>query len=176
MADVESLNDQGNELDQFVHHISHDLRASVRALRDLPTWIESDLAEAQIELPSDASEYLQMMQKHALRLDRMLLDLLTYSRVGRRQEVRVVDLSETLDEALNQLSIPENCRINCAFNVPSPQIFRAIASPMPLPSCSSRGRSVDIISKTFSRKFFSMPGPLSETFNTTQSLYRLLLM
>lgn len=74
-----------NELDEIIYRISHDLRASVRALRDLPEWLDEDLRAQGFVPEGDAAETLALMAEHATRLEAMIAGLLAYSRVGRLQ-------------------------------------------------------------------------------------------
>lgn len=92
--------------EEFIYRISHDLRSSVRALVELPQWIAEDLEEAGVEIGGPVAESLSLMNRHARRLDRMLVDLSTYSRVGRQQSVREVDLAAILDAVGDRLQLP----------------------------------------------------------------------
>ncbi|MEM6939515.1 MAG: ATP-binding protein [Pseudomonadota bacterium] len=93
-------------MDDFIYLISHDVRASVRALIELPQWIEEDLKDEGILLEGSVATSIDMMNRHAGRLDRMLIDLLTYSRVGRMQETELVDIGEILESVLEDLEVP----------------------------------------------------------------------
>lgn len=91
------------EFDEFVYILSHDVRASVRAMSELPEWIHEDLLEAGVTLPDTVVEYFSLMRTHSTRLDRMLLDLLDFSRVGRLQAVREVEIGPALETAIADL-------------------------------------------------------------------------
>ena len=75
-----------SEIDEIVYRISHDLRASVRALRELPDWLREDLDEIDVDIVGEPDRTLSLIASHARRLDEMLNGLLTFSRVGRLQE------------------------------------------------------------------------------------------
>ncbi|PTX57080.1 histidine kinase/DNA gyrase B/HSP90-like ATPase [Litoreibacter ponti] len=92
------------EFEEFVYILSHDLRASIRAMSELPEWIHEDLLEAGLDLPDSVVEYFGLMRTHTARLDQMLLDLLTYSRVGRMQTVQVLDVGPALNAVLGKIS------------------------------------------------------------------------
>lgn len=99
------LQNPESELDEIMYRISHDLRASVRALQELPCWIEEDLEEAAIQLPGKSARHLKLLSSHAARLDAMLSGLLEFSRVGRMQQVEVLNPSEVLNDVLDDMSI-----------------------------------------------------------------------
>ncbi|WP_300036414.1 HAMP domain-containing sensor histidine kinase [uncultured Roseobacter sp.] len=104
------------EFEDFVYLISHDVRNSVRALIELPQWIEEDLVEAGFRVEGPIAQNIELMNRHTGRLDRMLVDLLAFSRVGRMQEVVAVDLGEALNEVLDEVSIPGSFEITSAFD------------------------------------------------------------
>jgi signal transduction histidine kinase len=99
--------DSAREIDDFIYLISHDVRASVRALLELPQWIAEDLEEAGVKLDGSLASSIEMMNRHTGRLDRMLVDLLTYSRVGRMQEMCRIDINAALDTVLGDAKLPQ---------------------------------------------------------------------
>ncbi|MEM8792423.1 MAG: HAMP domain-containing sensor histidine kinase [Pseudomonadota bacterium] len=105
--------------EQLIYHISHDLRASVRALKELPVWIEEDLEDSDLALPDSVREYMSLMGRHSERLDQFLIDLLTYSRVGRLQSFETVDLSRALDSALAKVTLPSEFELSRSFDQPT---------------------------------------------------------
>lgn len=105
--------------EEFIYLISHDVRSSVRALLELPQWIAEDLAEAGFEMGGPVAESIALMNRHTRRLDRMLVDLLTYSRVGRLQTVQEVDLADILDTVAERLPLPAGFVLEQALASPS---------------------------------------------------------
>lgn len=90
-------------LDDVIYRISHDLRASVRAMRDLPEWLEEDLRAEGGEPGASVAEILDLMSDHAARLDGMLEGLLAHSRVGRLQDRRDLLPGEVFEKVLAAL-------------------------------------------------------------------------
>lgn len=106
VADTDAVSDT-QDIDDFIYLMSHDVRASVRALLELPHWIREDLEEAGITVEGSVAQSIDLMNRHTARLDRMLMDLLAYSRIGRMQNVREVDVDAALDEVLSSMQLPE---------------------------------------------------------------------
>ncbi len=98
--------------EEFVYILSHDLSAAPRALRELSQWIVDDIQAADLDLPSEVAESLAMMRQQASRLDQYFADLLTYSRVGRMQEVAVARLDQAVEQAIANLEVPDGYRIS----------------------------------------------------------------
>lgn len=93
-----------SELDDIVYRISHDLRASVRALKELPGWLAEDLIERGIALGEEPERTLELIQSHARRLDEMLNGLLAFSRVGRLQEIVTVQPLDVFENVLKEIA------------------------------------------------------------------------
>lgn len=100
-----------SDIDDFIYLISHDVRASVRALLELPQWIAEDLEEAGIPITGQVGASIELMNRHTGRLDRMLVDLLSYSRVGRMQTSCAVDLDPAVNLVLEGLKVPQGFKI-----------------------------------------------------------------
>lgn len=100
-----------SETDEIVYRISHDLRSSVRALQELPTWIIEDLEKAAVRLPDESSRHLELVASHACRLDLMLTGLLAYSRVGRMQAIGALSPRAILEEVIEDLALPDEVEI-----------------------------------------------------------------
>lgn len=98
--------DGPREIEDFIYLISHDVRASVRALLELPQWIAEDLEEAGVKLDGPVATSIELMNRHTGRLDRMLVDLLTYSRVGRMQEFGSREIDAALNSVLDEMKLP----------------------------------------------------------------------
>jgi signal transduction histidine kinase len=107
MPSLGPRSDIENELERFIHHIAHDVRAAVRGLIKIPDWISEDLEEAGMEPPPAVLENLEFLKSRALRLDRMLLDLLNYSRIGSQGEKTTFDVADALSQCMDTVDLPD---------------------------------------------------------------------
>ena len=86
------------ELEQFSYSISHDMRQPLRMIASYLQLLEMGLKD---QVDDEKREYFHFAIDGAKRLDKMLLGLLDYSRVGRKGEPAAwVESRAVLDEAL----------------------------------------------------------------------------
>jgi PAS domain S-box-containing protein len=96
------LGEVNAELEAFSFSVSHDLRAPLRTMRGFAEALLEDHAEA---LDADGREYAQRIADAAERMDRLVQDLLAYSRLSRADlRLRPVSLALAVAEALRGLS------------------------------------------------------------------------
>ncbi len=77
---VEELNRSNSELEQFAYVASHDLQEPLRKIRAFGERLENTLGSG---LPADGRDYLDRMKNAAERMQTLIDDLLTYSRLSR---------------------------------------------------------------------------------------------
>ncbi|MEJ7602107.1 MAG: GAF domain-containing protein [Kofleriaceae bacterium] len=106
---IKELEKTNAELDLFAYAASHDLRAPLRGISNLASWIEEDLGTS---LPNKVSEYITMLKGRAARMDKLINGLLELARIGRaRQRAERVDVTELLHETIDLTAPPEASRI-----------------------------------------------------------------
>jgi signal transduction histidine kinase len=91
------------ELDQFTYIASHDLKAPLRGVKQLATWIVQD---ADNVLPENSKIHLAKLQGRIERMERLLNDLLMYSRVSRKyySSTERVDTRVMVKEVIEMLA------------------------------------------------------------------------
>lgn len=95
-TNISLLRRQRDELDQFAHIASHDIKTPLRGIDNLVTWIEEDHS---IDLPPKVKEYLALIKGRVKRAERLLKGLLDYARIGKdARSKELVDTAELLSE------------------------------------------------------------------------------
>ena len=106
---TEELREVNSELDQFAYVASHDLKAPLRAIEKLASWIQED-AEAQ--LPEESKRHLNTLQQRILRMRALLDDLLAYSRAGRSKGVIVaVESARVVHDVVEFIDPPAGIQV-----------------------------------------------------------------
>lgn len=111
------LEKRNQELDQFAYVVSHDLKAPLRAIANLSTWIEEDLED---KLDDDTRYNLKLLRGRVQRLDNLINGLLVYSRVGRlKSKPKQVVVSQLLADVIELLDVPTEFTIEISGIMPT---------------------------------------------------------
>lgn len=103
------LERSNRELDSFAYVASHDLKSPLRGIQNLCRFIEEDLGDAASD---EVREHLELMQGRVARMERLLDDLLAYSRVGRVEETIVeIGVHHIIGDILETLDVPDGFTI-----------------------------------------------------------------
>ncbi len=88
-------------LEEFTYMVSHELNAPLRSIVAYATFLLEDYSD---KLDEQGKKYLERLKENSLRLQEMIKDLLTLSRVGRGAvEFEKVDLNQLVDEVRESL-------------------------------------------------------------------------
>ncbi|MBN2594269.1 MAG: response regulator [Sedimentisphaerales bacterium] len=110
---VENIN---KELKDFVSIVSHDLKAPLRGIKSLATWILDDCSD---KLGEQANEQMHLLLDRVERMYNLIEGVLQYSRAGRTEEQIVqVKLDDFIPEVIDMLVPPENISITIEDNMP----------------------------------------------------------
>lgn len=113
---IAALEKTNAELDQFAYAASHDLRAPLRGITNLASWIDEDLPA---ETSDATKEHLRLLKVRAARMDRLISGLLELARIGRqRQKSERVDVSELLHETIQAINPREQSRVMMIGELP----------------------------------------------------------
>lgn len=78
---AQELARSNQELNEFAYIASHDLKTPLRGIDNLSKWIADDAADT---LPEASREHLRKLRQRVARLERLLDDLLQYSRANQQ--------------------------------------------------------------------------------------------
>jgi signal transduction histidine kinase len=110
-------------LDQFAYVASHDLKAPLRGIDNLASWIVEDAGHL---LPEASRRHLELLQGRAQRLEGLLESLLAYSRAGRITGLQEeVDSAELVREAADLINLPAEFRVEVSGSLPRLLTYRA---------------------------------------------------
>ncbi|NND99146.1 MAG: PAS domain-containing protein [Pirellulaceae bacterium] len=117
------LEQRNKELDQFAYVASHDLRAPLRGVAQLASWIEEDCGET---VNDATAKNFRTLHGRIRRLETLLNDLLEYSRVGQEaEEAERVDVRDLIAVVIETIALPADFSLIVAKDLPVVETQRA---------------------------------------------------
>lgn len=114
---MQRIMQSNQELEEFAHFISHDLRAPLRGIHSLATLLLEGQNTAK---SSEDEEILNLMIYSVERMHNLIENLLEYARTGKTKDP-IVDspLADILDEIQSLLNPPDSITISYDRDLPS---------------------------------------------------------
>lgn len=113
---IRLLERKNQELDQFAHIVSHDLKAPLRGIDNVVTWIEEDHST---ELPPKIREYIQLIKGRLQRAESMIRGILLYARVGKQSPEReFINLNNLLHDIAESLVVRPGIKLDIQPGLP----------------------------------------------------------
>ena len=104
------------QLDEFVYIVSHDLKAPLRGISCLASFLEDEIGENMTE---GALDLINMMKNRTERLQGLVDGILHYSKMANIAETKeVFNVKELVNSIIDLLSPPNNFRFEIADNLP----------------------------------------------------------
>ena len=111
-----SLNEAVAQMEEFSYSVSHDLRGPVRAMQGYARVIDEDYGHL---LDDAGREYLQRIIRGSTRMDKLILDVLVYSRLARTQvQLRPVSLDALVRDVIQHYPDMQSSRAQIAVAAP----------------------------------------------------------
>jgi len=99
------------ELQEFAYAASHDLKAPLRVIDNASRWLEEDL-EGQLQ--EGTREHMRLLRSRVARMEKLLDDLLQYSRIGRVTDARFTETvsgQELIDDLIAMIAPPDGFEV-----------------------------------------------------------------
>ncbi len=114
---IAALERSNRDLDQFAYVASHDLKAPLRGISNLSSWIEEDLGEV---MTPEVREQMALLRGRVRRMEALIDGVLQYSRAGRtRAAPERVDTGALVREVVELLAPPPGARVEVADAMPA---------------------------------------------------------
>jgi signal transduction histidine kinase len=113
---IVKIDNINKELKDFASIVSHDLKAPLRGIKSLATWILDDCSD---KLGEQGKEQMNLLLGRVERMYNLIDAVLQYSRAGRTEEQIVqVNLNDFVPETIDMLVPPKNISITIENTMP----------------------------------------------------------
>jgi len=123
---TKQLEESNRELDEFAYVASHDLKSPLQGVKNLALWIREDNGDV---LSDESLQHLELLDHRICRMERLLEDLLTYSRIGKvEQKLSEVDVNIVVESIADDVS-------TAGFDIeiaPTMPVFQTYSVPLEL--------------------------------------------
>jgi light-regulated signal transduction histidine kinase (bacteriophytochrome) len=100
---------QNEQLNDYAHLVSHDLKSSLRSLSALLSWVKEDCSE---KIGEESVSNLNLMEAKIVKMDKFLEDIINYSEIGTKSlKIITVDSNELVNKTIQSIDIPNNLSI-----------------------------------------------------------------
>ncbi len=112
----DKLQRTNKQLDEFVYVVSHDLKAPLRGLASLASFLEEEIGENPRQ---EAVDIINMMKSRTGRLQGLIDGILHYSRMGNVTDTKeTFSTKELVNSIIDLLSPPSHVRFEVSDNLP----------------------------------------------------------
>lgn len=106
---LEALERSNNELQEYAHIVSHDLKSPLRSINALVSWIKDD---NKGKLDGPTVQNLGLIETTLERMEQLISDVLLYSSIGfYESEKESVNVQEVVKDLIQILFIPEHITV-----------------------------------------------------------------
>lgn len=113
---LQKLKHQNEQLNDYAHLVSHDLKSSLRNLSALLAWVKEDCSE---KIGEESVQNLNLMEAKIEKMDQFLEDIINYSEIGATSlKTTTIDLNKKITKIIESIHIPQNISIVVKGDLP----------------------------------------------------------
>lgn len=111
IAKTQQLEKSNRDLNDFAYIASHDLKSPLVGAKSLVSWIVEDNLDV---LAEESKKHVSLLNNRLSRMERLLEDLLDYSRIGHKHgETSKVSICSLVSEVFRLLQLSDNFQLKC---------------------------------------------------------------
>jgi signal transduction histidine kinase len=113
---LKSLEQQNQELNDYAHMVSHDLKSPLQSIDAITTWIREDYFT---DLGEGGREIINLVKENVEKMDTLIEGILEYSTIGKiKKKQYEIDLNILLEDLIITLDNPEDIAIELPEDLP----------------------------------------------------------
>ncbi|WP_435415297.1 PAS domain-containing sensor histidine kinase [Polaribacter aestuariivivens] len=113
---LKELEKRNQELHEYAHIVSHDLKSPLRSINALVSWIKSDNLE---KLDEATLQNFKLIETTLETMEKLISNILEYSSAGfEADNLELVDLNLLVDNIKKIVLVPENIKVSILKKLP----------------------------------------------------------
>ncbi|WP_408033016.1 sensor histidine kinase [Tenacibaculum xiamenense] len=114
---LQRLEERNEELNNYAHIVSHDLKSPLRNMDALVAWLKEDHGK---EFSKDALNYVELIGENITRMEALVSGILEYSTIGLKDfRSSFIDLNTVLKDIVSHIYIPKHVCVTVLENFPT---------------------------------------------------------
>lgn len=106
---MSELEHQNEELSDYAHVVSHDLKSPLRSIDTLSSWLKQDYKDS---LDVNGVNSIKEIRSHVEKMDMLISGILEYSTISKNKvEFYDVDTDKVVDEVIKMIDVPKHISI-----------------------------------------------------------------
>jgi light-regulated signal transduction histidine kinase (bacteriophytochrome) len=108
---------QNQELSDYAHMVSHDLKSPLRSIDALTAWLKEDY---QDKLDKNGNDSINLIRNNVEKMDTLINGILDYSTISKNQtEYYDVDTNNLVEDIIGMMILPPSISIVKSSNLPT---------------------------------------------------------
>ncbi|AOW20498.1 PAS domain-containing sensor histidine kinase [Urechidicola croceus] len=113
---LKKLERSNNELQEYAHIVSHDLKSPLRSIDALVNWLKEDNLE---KFDENSLHNVKLIEATLEKMENLITDILNYSSLSTElKELKPVDLNVVLEDLSKLLYFPKHIKLNILNKLP----------------------------------------------------------
>lgn len=113
---LKNLEQRNEELQEYAHVVSHDLKSPLRSIHALVSWLKEDNAEV---FDTNSLENIEHIENTLEKMESLISGILSYSNASTENErEELVDLNHIISDVEQFIICPENIKISVKNKLP----------------------------------------------------------
>lgn len=114
---LSNLERQNQELNDYAHMVSHDLKSPLQSIDTLTAWVKEDYFDV---LGEGGREVVNLIRDNVEKMDTLILGILEYSTIGKADKVLYeIDLNSLIEDLLLSFDNTNEVEISIPYKLPS---------------------------------------------------------
>lgn len=113
---LSELESQNQELSDYAHMVSHDLKSPLRSIDALTAWLKEDYDNV---IDENGKENIDLIRDHVAKMDKLISGILNYSTIDKHKDEQYdVDINTLIDSIINTIFVPKHIAVTTTGFLP----------------------------------------------------------